>query len=302
MKRKITPESLIDKAKIVHHNKYEYFFDDYINSKSKINVICEFHGIFTQRIDHHLNGSGCPKCVGRNKNTFELIEKYKAIHGDKYDYSLVDYKNANTKIKIICPKHSVFEITSRQHLNGVNCANCERERISFNQRKTTNDFINQAKISHGDTYDYSLVNYLTANKSVTIVCEKHGEFNQIPRTHIKGSGCPICKESKGEKEIRKYLLENKIKFIPQHKFKDCKNIKSLPFDFYLPDYNVCIEYQGEQHYLNKKFFGGEAKLDYIKNNDNIKKSYCLSNNIKLCVISYTQINDIKIILQNYISA
>ena len=99
------------------------------------------------------------------------------MHGEKYDYSLVNYKTSHVKINIICQKHSVFEITSRQHLNGVNCTNCERERISFNQRKTTNDFINQAKISHGDTYDYSLVNYLTANKPVTIVCEKHGDFN-----------------------------------------------------------------------------------------------------------------------------
>jgi hypothetical protein len=301
MERKITLENLLNKANIIHNNKYEYLFDEIINSKSKINIVCKIHGVFNQRIEHHLKGSGCPKCVGRNKNNSELIDLYKKIHKDKYDYSLVDYKNAKTKIKIICPKHGIFEITSRQHLNGVNCGVCERNRISFSQRKTNDEFIRQSKSTHGDIYDYSLVNYSKANTPVTIICKKHGKFNQIPRTHIQGSGCPICKESKGEREIRLWLIKNGIQFISQHKFPNCKNIKPLPFDFYLPHYNMCIEYQGEQHYTNKNLFGGKNRLNYIKTNDEIKLNYCLINNLDLCTISYKEFNNIELILQKNIS-
>lgn len=302
MGRKITSNIFINKANIVHNNKYEYAIDEIINSKSKINITCKTHGVFKQRIDHHLNGSGCPKCVGWNKNNIDLVENYKKIHGDRYDYSLVDYKNAKTKIKIICPEHGIFEITSRQHLSGVNCGICERTRIASSQRKTTDNFIQQSKLTHGDTYDYSLVDYVNANIPVTIICKNHGKFNQIPRTHIRGSGCPICKESKGERKIRSWLIKNNIEFISQHKFLNCRNIKPLPFDFYLPNHNICIEYQGEQHYTNKSFFGSENQLTYIKKNDEIKLIYCSTNNLKLFTISYKQFDDIELILQKNISA
>ena len=294
-------EIFINKANLKHNNKYDYSLVTYNKAKDIINIICLKHGTFKQRADHHLNGSGCPKCVGKNKIVSELINEFKLIHLDKYDYSLVDYKNAKTKIKIICPSHGNFELYTRQHLKGVNCSNCERERISVNQRKTTNQFIHQAIITHNDTYDYSLVDYTIATKPVKIICNKHGIFSQIPRIHINGAGCPICKESKGERKIRQLLESKDIKFIKQHTFPDCKNIRPLPFDFFLPDYNLCIEYQGEQHYLNKKFFGGIQKLEYIKNNDNIKLNYCISNNIKICIISYKDYDNIIKILQNYMS-
>jgi len=111
----------------------------------------------------------------------------------------------------------------------------------------------------------------------------------------------LCKESKGEKQIRLYLESKKINFTPQYRFDDCKNIRPLPFDFYLPDYNCCIEYQGEQHFVNKKMFGGDNRLKYIQNNDKIKKDYCFINNIKILTISYKEYRQIKRILDDYLS-
>ena len=292
--------SLLD-CKLKHGDKYDYSLVEYHDAKTKIKIICPEHGIFEQRLDHHLNGSGCPKCVGHNKSTIELIQKYKSIHGDKYDYSLVNYRNAKTKIKIICPEHGIFELYSKQHIRGVNCSKCVRERISHSQRKTSEQFIFDSKKTHGEKYDYSLVNYINANQPVKIICRQHGIFEQIPRYHVSGSGCPLCKESKGEKQIRLYLESKKIKFTPQYRFNDCKNIRQLPFDFYLDDYNCCIEYQGEQHYLNKKMFGGDNRLTYIENNDMIKKDYCFINNIKFLIISYKEFKQIKRILDDYLS-
>lgn len=297
MENNLIIENFIKCANIKHNNKYQYTQINFKNRKDKINIICDEHGEFIQRVDHHLNGSGCPKCVGKNKDNQQLIDSYRLIHGDRYDYSLVDYKNAKTKIKILCKTHGVFEIYSKQHLNGVNCSQCVRNRIATGQRLTTEKFIENAKLTHGNTYDYTLVNYIKATVPVTIICKKHGNFNQIPRTHIRGSGCPICRESKGERKIREFLTKNKIKFTPQKKFDDCKNVRMLPFDFYLPDHNTCIEFHGEQHYKNKKHFGGENQLEYTQHNDNIKTKYCFNRGINIIVINYNQIKSIDSLLR-----
>lgn len=132
---------------------------------------------------------------------------------------------------------------------------------------------------------------------VKIKCIKHGYFYQSPKSHINQSqGCPLCRSSKGEIKILNYLDKNNIKCCPQYKFKDCKNIKPLPFDFYLPDHNILIEFDGEQHYFSIDFFGGEENFSYIKNNDKIKTDYCFNNNIKLIRIKYT--DKIEEILKN----
>lgn len=153
---------------------------------------------------------------------------------------------------------------------------------------TNDELINKFIVKHHNFYDYKLVNYINSKIKIKIICPKHGEFEQLANMHLKGQGCPICKESKGEKEIRKYLIRLNVKFIPQHKFTECKNIKQLPFDFYLPNYNTCIEFNGEQHYKSIKHFGGDEKFNRTQINDEIKMEYCKMNKINLIII-----NDIK---------
>ncbi len=110
---------------------------------------------------------------------------------------------------------------------------------------------------------------------------------------VRGHGCPICHNSIGEKQVKKYLTKHKINFIQQHTFDDCKHIKELPFDFYLPDYNVCIEYDGIQHF-EPVDFGGKGQewacqqFENLKLRDGIKNTYCTTNNVLLCRIKYTQ--------------
>ena len=155
---------------------------------------------------------------------------------------------------------------------------------------TTDEFIDKAKEIHGDKYDYSLVNYIGIDYTVNIICKKHGEFIQIAYHHLKGSGCPICKESKGERLVAKILDFYNIKYIRQKSFSDLKDKRLLYFDFYLPEYNYCIEYDGEQHYKVSRFFKDkeEAYKLLIDNQrrDKIKNEYCISNNIPLLRLTY----------------
>ena len=119
------------KAKSVHSDKYVYDLVMYINAKTKIKIVCSEHGEFEQTPNKHLSGQGCGKCVGKNKTTQDFINGAIKIHGNKYDYSLVDYKNNYTKVSIICEEHGLFEQEPTNHLFGQGCGKC------FGKNKTT---------------------------------------------------------------------------------------------------------------------------------------------------------------------
>ena len=286
MSKKLTTEKFIEKANKIHGNKYCYANVIYTGSQEPIEIICGLHGSFKQKPNTHLNGRGCYKCghlwriKKQSLTTESFIEKAKKIHGDKYEYSLVEYINNKTKVKIICSTQNNFEIKPNDHLNGSGCPRC------VGRGKTNDDFFKESYLIHGNTYDYSLVDYKSTHSKIKIICVKHGVFSQTPNHHLSGAGCPICNESKGEKNIRLFLENNNIKFNPQHRFKDCRDVKPLPFDFYLPDHNLCIEYQGEQHFKPVNYFGGVKKFEKLKKRDNIKKEYCNKRKIKLLIVEY----------------
>jgi len=294
--KKITTKILIQKAKKIHNDKYDYSLTNYINPKIKIEVTCKLHGNFKQLPYTHLKGSGCPKCGAKkpgNKsrsNKDEFIQKAKKIHNDKYDYFLVNYTNARKHVDIICKKHGIFNQTPTSHLSGKGCQKCAIEKITDNKAS----FLQKAIKTHGEKYDYSKSIYKNSKIKILITCPIHGDFYQTPSSHIRGYGCPQCHESNGEKTIRKFLQENNIKFIPQKKFKNCKNIKTLPYDFFLPKYNLCIEYDGMQHFKPIKYFGGIKTFRLIQKRDKIKSDFCKTNNIILLRITHRD-NVIKIL-------
>jgi len=212
--------------------------------------------------------------------------KSKNIHGNKYDYSTVEYINSHLKVKIKCNIHGVFEQKPYCHLNGEGCRKCSDE-LKFQKRRHNNHiFIERAKNIHGNKYDYSMVKYKNTRTKVEIICPKHGTFSQKTPHHLNGTGCPTCKSSKGELMVEKVLLKNNIKYNRQHVFNDCKNIKTLPFDFYLPEHNTCIEYDGRHHFEPIDLWGGKESLEYVTNNDKIKEKYCIDNFINLIRINY----------------
>ena len=288
MSKKLTTYEFIEKAKKVHGDKYDYSLVDYIDSKSKVKIICNIHGVFEQIPNSHLNKKGCSICANNIKSTkIDFIKKSIEIHGDKYNYSLVDYININKKVKIICNTHKTFEQTPYNHLIGQGCPICAN-----NIKSTKIDFIKKSIEIHGDKYDYSYVEYEKALSKVKISCREHGEFEQRPNSHLMGKGCPICKSSKGSISIINYLKTNNIEFKREYYYKDCKNINYLKFDFYLPNLNILIEYDGRQHFESIDSWGGDDALLKRKINDDIKNKYCIKNRIPLLRISYLEdIND-----------
>lgn len=297
-KRK-TKEEFIKEAQLLYRDTYDYNNIDYINNKTPISIYCNIHNIaFKQIPQNHLRGfCGCPKCSEEknnykwNKTTEDFVKKAKKIHRDKYDYSLVDYKNIETPVIIICPEHGKFEQRPTNHIKGAGCSKC-----NGGVKLTQEEWIQKAKSIHGDKYDYSKVNYVNSKTKVEIICNIHKEsFYQLPTDHInKHCGCPKCSKSHGESIIEQYLIKNNIKYIGQYSIEIPKEINSSGkgyIDFYLPDYNCFIEYNGKQHYKPVKQFGGEIIFEHQQLRDNYIREYCYKNNIHLIEIPYTRSND-----------
>jgi hypothetical protein len=173
------------------------------------------------------------------------------------------------------------------HLKGSGCLECGQESQKEKTTKSIEEFLKNAKKIHRDKYDYSKVIFRGARTPIQIICPIHGEFTQFPGPHLRGQGCPVCQESKGELLVGDILKKHKIKYLPQHKFVDCTNkltggsCRKLPFDFYLPSLNTCIEFDGAQHHRPIDWFGGLDTFEKIKKRDKIKTEYCEKNNIKL---------------------
>lgn len=149
------------------------------------------------------------------------------------------------------------------------------------QDRKTLDFIFRARKIHGDDYDYSQTRFKNLHTKICIICKEHGEFWQLPISHLRGGGCPLCNESHLEKKIRQFLNLHKIKFSSQHTFDWLKHKNNLSLDFYLPDYNIAIECQGRQHFESINVFGGEEEFKLIQDRDNTKKQLCEDHGIKV---------------------
>jgi len=283
----------LKKAVAVHGNKYDYSRTDYKNSHVKLDIICTKHGLFQQTPTKHMAGQGCPRCARElphynSLTTKTFIEKAKAIHGNKYDYSLVAYRKSCKKIKILCPDHGLFEQSPNNHLMGMKCVKCALKINADSRKYNTQEFIRKAMLVHKNKYDYSEVDYKKCEIKIKIKCHNHGVFIQTPASHLAGKGCPFCLDSQGELKISDLLNSMNIKYEREKKFTDCKNIRLLPFDFYIPSMNACIEYDGKQHFNPVDYYGGITAYEDLKKKDAIKNRYCLNNEIKLIRIPYTK--------------
>lgn len=321
-------KSFTEKAKNIHGDKYDYSKVNYINAKTKVCIICSKHGDFWQKPNDHLSGYGCPKCANiarkEGKSTEEFtcekygdrtvqreleispsdllskkplnkikiskenfITKAKEKFGNKYIYDITDYINTKTKIKYICPIHGIIEQLPTNHLR-YGCRFCSKEKTSQEQCISLEEFIKKSREIHGDTYDYSKVNYINYKTKVCIICPKHGGFWQSPGKHLCGHGCHKCKRSHLEEEMSLFLDENHIEYVEQYAPSFLKNRNGVQkIDFYLPKYNVAIECQGIQHFTNK-FYIESKKKGNILERDTIKYNKCKLNNVNL--LYYTNEN------------
>jgi hypothetical protein len=241
--------------------------------------------------------------MAKNKSNEKFIEECKLIHGDKFDYSQVDYKNAHTKVKIICKKHGIFEQSPRSQLKGSGCFKCSLERLHKSRIESLENIIYKFKKIHGNKYIYDLVEYKNTRTKVKIICRIHGTFEQKPYHHLMGCGCQKCNVSKGERKILNYLIEKEISYIQEYKELSCKYKKLLKFDFavFIGNEKIFIEYNGEQHYIPVAFGCKDKQrlqeiFAIIQYRDTIKENWCRDNDIPLIIIPYTDFNNIEKIL------
>ena len=285
MPNKLTQDEFINRAKKIHNNKYDYSKVNYTGSNNKVCVICPEHGEFWQTPHDHLRGYKCPKCSTKAKlDNTSFIKKARQVHGDKYDYSKVNYIDSKTPVYITCPEHGEFCQRPSAHLYGMGCPKCGTISTGIKRRLEQNNFIEKAREVHGDKYDYSKVQYTTSLNPVSIICPLHGEFSQTPHKHLLGHGCPICGNKNNLTEIKFFQSLKNI-------FTNVEYQKIFPFlsdkgcvqkiDFYLPEYNIAIELNGRQHYVPVEKFGGEIGFQRIRELDIRKYNRCINNGIKI---------------------
>lgn len=283
--KKKTTEEFIKSAIGVWGDKYDYTLTKYIDSRTKVKII---HNsiVYEQLPNSHLQYP-----VEGYLDGDVFIQKAKNIYGDKYDYGLVKFKNANTKVDIL--------------YNGIIYSQSPHNHLKYSpekniKRKTQEEFISTSCIIHDNKYNYSKVTYINDREKITIICPIHDEFKQTPNHHLKGVGCPSCNESKGEKLIAKILNLYKIDYKRQYRFSDCRSINMLIFDFYIPSKRMCIEFDGIQHFQPVEVFGGIEAYESTKIRDKIKSDYCEDNYINLVRIRYNQIDSVSNILSTYL--
>ena len=216
---KLTTEEFITKAKAVHGDRYDYSKVKYINNQTKVCIICPIHGDFIQRPLDHIKGSGCPECgkvknvESRRKTTDHFIDEARKVHGDKYDYSNVNYESMSKKVCIICKEHGEFWQTPYTHLNGHGCSKCaykgNRQRHYYSQ----DEIIVKIKSLFGERYSFEKVVYKAMKVPIILVCHEkdehgieHGEFSMRPDNIFSGKqGCPKCYDNRRSRLQRKTL-------------------------------------------------------------------------------------------------
>lgn len=303
-----------NKIKEIHGNKIlrlENRKSKQTNIKCRC-LICET--VWMPRIGHLYRGHGCPKCNDIKITPEDFLLKIENIF--KGNFIVKEFnKNlaiSNQKILMYCVLCKKSRTHSWKHLvNGHGCWTCMRENLIAPQRMTEKEFIERSRQINGGKYNYDKVVNPTQKNSVCITCNIHGDFRQSVGDHLYNkSGCPKCKESKGEKRIRIFFESNNIPYIKNKRFSDCKYKNPLPFDFYLEKLNLLIEFDGEQHTTGFRFYrkknGGSViattkkqklkGLELIEMRDSIKTEYCIEKNITLLRISYKDYENIEKIL------
>lgn len=289
MAKKVTTQDFIDRAHAIHGDKYGYAFSIYLSAHIKVFIHCPEHEMFKQSPANHLSGKGCPECVGLKKHTNgSFIEKAIEVHGENnYNYSKVDYINATTKIKIICPEHGEFEQGASSHLSGHGCPECVGVK-----KHTSESFIKKAREVHDNRFDYSKVEYKNNREKVVISCHEHGDFKQLPDNHLKGVGCPGCANHGFDrtKSASLYVLRSecgrymKIGITNKPVQRHAQLSRATPFSF---DCIELIEGPGEQiANLEKELLAEYQPAEFTETFDGYSEWRLWSESIRHKLISF----------------
>lgn len=271
----------------------------YVNSITPVELHCEICGhSWSTKPPKSLIGHGCPKCGGSLRLTDELF--IQRLHDISPDIHVLDqYTNANTPVLCECNHHHQWKTRPADLLIGKSCPHC-----AHNIRKTHLQFTEELSAINPNIT--AIDQYKNARHNIRFKCNLCGNvWDAAPTNVLRGSGCPACAKSKGEKRIEEYLKLHNIYYKTQYKFSDCISERMLPFDFYIPKLNIVIEYDGEQHFRPVRFGGvsvddANAKFLAVQYRDGIKDQYCIDHNIPLIRIPYTEFDEIENILDKHL--
>ena len=301
-------DEFLSDVKKVHANVR--VLGEYINSSTKIKCACETHGTEWEiKPSNLLHGqTGCKKCQIEKmrkrlmKTQDEFVSQMKKHHPSVK--VLGEYRGNHTPVKCKCLKcGKVITPTPSNVLKKNNaqrpCMYCSITERGIRSRKTHDEFVEELKETLPNVEVMS--EYTVSSGYVKCRCLKDGYEWESKAYHLlAGHGCSKCKSSEGEKEIARVLRNNDIEYVIQHRFEDCRHKRPLPFDFYLPEHNSVIEYDGVQHFKPIDFFGGEEMFEYRVKMDEIKNNYCKAKGIEMLRIPYTENENIENMIMDFI--
>ena len=268
---------------------YKLLSKEYIDAKHKILVKCpnEEHLPYEVSFGNFKHGSRCPHCnIDNRRNNIEDIKKY--VEKEGYKLITTEYKDRSQKLEMICPKGHTTFISWGNFKKDRRCSEC------YVCKKLTNKEVD-IKL---EQFGYKRISdYVNANSKMEIECPEGHRYFATYGHFYGGKRCPHCSKSNGETRVANYLNNNNLKFKDEY-FITPNNNTRLRFDFYLKEYNLAIEYDGQQHFKPVERFGGEEAFWKTVVNDAIKNAYCEDNNIKLIRIPYWDFNNIEDILDN----
>lgn len=277
---------------------YVLLSEEYIDNRTPLKMMCPEGHIVNISFGNFKRNRRCRYCQKQKvaklyRKSYEEVKEY--IESFGYELLSKEYINAHEYILVKPPcGHETYEVTfaafKHQHQRCPKCANEHRN----DSKKATYDYVKE----YIESFDYKLLSeeYIDSRQNILVQCPHKHEYEVNFGNFQQGRRCPKCNESKGEKEITNILEKYNIEYSSQYKFDECKLQRHLPFDFYLPDYNCCIEFDGEQHYKIIEYWGGIDGFISRVIRDTMKNEYCKKNNIKLIRIKYNQIDDIEKIL------
>lgn len=276
---------------------YKLLSDGYINVNEPLLIQCDNkHEPYKTTFHNFKQGKRCPKCAiisvrDKQKHSYEYVKKY--IESFGYELLSDEYINAYVKLLVKCPNpsHKSYNVTFHSFQRGTRCPECA------NNQKHSYDYVKE----YIESFGYKLLSdeYVNNQTKLLLQCPNGHKWKAIYNSFKQGHRCPICNISKGERKIINYLEENNIEYIYEKKFYGLIGVGggNLSYDFYLPKYNLLIEYQGKQHETQIGQFGN---FERQQEHDTRKRDYAKDNGYNLLEIWYWDFDNIEEILEKYL--
>lgn len=269
----------IQKAKLVHGDRFDYSRAHETDSEGRALIICPVHGEFWQLKNNHLSGRGCRLCSNRARTTTveEFIARSQKAHGENaFDYSKVkQFATSRDQVEIICRVHGPFLQIARDHMRGVGCQRCSIERTKI----TFSEFLERARAVHGDRYGYLEESWRVDPQFITVVCPDHGPYQQNWQNHCIGMGCSKCKSQVSKPEIE--IFEALSLAIPESIRQSVRSVISpKELDIWIPELRLAVEFNGTA-YHDKSIWAKSLRNTDIRSRELNKTMLCEELNIRL---------------------